>query len=95
MNERNKLAAALTEHDRKESRKRGHNPYALGQYLARLAEIEADVAAGAAWRSAVIAAFSGRLQDACLRAIGATASTIHEERAQPVAYTPVSSRQTT
>ena len=35
-----KLVHAVTEYDRKQSTKRGYNPYALGQYLQRIQEFD-------------------------------------------------------
>jgi hypothetical protein len=40
------LAHAVTAYDRKQEGKRGYNPYALPQYLARCEDIVCDVAAG-------------------------------------------------
>lgn len=93
----NQIVAALTAFDNRESRKRGYNRYAFAQYLLRLDEIEADVAAGATWRAAIIAAFDGRLRDTCLRAIGEPKATEAEERGEQLrpwtqGYTPVNER---
>jgi len=55
------LIGALTEFDRKQSGKRGHNPHALAIYFARADEVETDIAAGAAPADAVAAGFSGSL----------------------------------
>lgn len=97
MSEHDRIVAALTAFDNREARKRGYNRYAFAQYLLRLDEIEADVAAGASWRAAIIAAFGGRLRDACLRAIGEPKATADEDRAENLrpwaqGYVPVSER---
>ena len=67
---RAKLLSALTQYDAKQSTKRGHNPYALGIYFARLDDIMADIEKGATPRAAICAGITGRLADVCLRAVG-------------------------
>lgn len=47
-----------------------HNPHALGLYRARIKEVLADVERGAPPRLAIVAAFSGSLRQAFLRAAG-------------------------
>ena len=70
------LRHALTAYDRKQeeaartNRKRHHNPYALAHYLNRVADIEADIAAGATPRAAILAAFTAPLTNIALRAVG-------------------------
>lgn len=102
-NLRHTLTQAVSTYDRREAEKAArskhgyHNAYALGQYLERCDEVCADVGAGATPRAAIIAAFEGRLRDACLRAIGETKTTEAEERAENLrpwtaGYTPVSER---
>lgn len=91
MDIRSKLAHAVTEYDRKQSTKRGYNIYALSHYLGRVAEIEADINAGADPAAAIKAAFSGRLLDACLKAIGAPRATDAEQRGG-VFYQPVAAK---
>jgi hypothetical protein len=89
------LANAVTTFDRKQSTKRGYNRYALGQYLQRVDEIVADVAAGATPRQAVMVAFSGRLRDAALRGIGEPKATAEEDAAAERGawyYVPASER---
>ena len=65
-----KLVRAVTAYDRAQANKRGYNRYALGQYLARVDDIETDLRAGAPLRSAVVAALCGRLLNVCLKAVG-------------------------
>lgn len=64
------LIHAATEYDRREAKKKHHNPYALAQYFARIEEVEEDVANGASIRDALIAAFNGRLLDYLLKSVG-------------------------
>lgn len=75
---RTKLTHAVTTFDRKQESRAAknprayHNPYALPQYLTRVDDIMADIAAGASPADAVAAGFSaGPLRNACLKAIGA------------------------
>lgn len=65
-----KLIHAVTEYDRKQSRKPGYNRYALPQYLERVDLICKDINAGADASHAIKAGFSGRLADACLKSLG-------------------------
>jgi len=84
-----KLLHAVTEYDRRESKKPSYNRYALPQYLARIAEIDADIQRGADVRRAIVAGFSGRLADRCLKAVGLDKTSDEEQRGgwiyQPVA----------
>lgn len=65
-----RLHAAIVDHDRRESKKRGYNPHALGQYCAALQRVDTYVAAGHDLRSAIITCFIGRLCDKLLVAAG-------------------------
>ena len=91
------LVHAATEQDRKQearaakSRRGYHNPYALAQYLARIEEVESDIAAGATVRAALVAAFSDRLLDHMLRAVG-EAPHAREEKSAHWVYVPASER---
>ena len=87
-----KLVHAVTEYDRKQSTKRGYNIWALPQYLSRIDSIEVDIAAGSSVRDALVAAFSGRLLDACLKAMGESISTDKEQRGGFI-YIPASERK--
>ena len=87
-----KLVMALTEYDRKQAGKRGYNPYALGQYIARLHDIDADIENGAPVRDAIVAAFSGRLLDVCLRAVGEPKAQLSDRRSSSYCYRPASGR---
>lgn len=64
------LVHAATAYDRRREGKPGHNIYALAQYLARIEQVESDIGAGAPVRAAILAAFSDRLLDAMLTAVG-------------------------
>ena len=63
-----KLVHAATAFDRRQSQSRGYNHYALAQYLGRIEDVMTDVAAGRKVRAALLAAFSGRLLAALLKA---------------------------
>jgi len=75
-----KLVHVVTEYDRKQQGKRGYNPYALPQYLARVQEVLEDIKNGANVREAIVAGFLGRLQDVCLKAVGEAKGTDDEAR---------------
>ena len=90
MDTKSKLVHALTRYDEKESKKRGYNPYALGQYLARADLIMDDIKKGASVSEAIQAGFTGRLQAACLKAVGA--SPVTEKPASAWHYVPASER---
>lgn len=68
-----KMIHAVTEYDRKESTKRGYNPYALPQYMQRVQEISADIGKGADPREAITTGFTGRLVNHVLKAAGLAA----------------------
>jgi hypothetical protein len=75
-----KLLHAVTEYDRRESKKSSYNRYALPQYIARINEIDADIQNGADIRKAIVAGFSGRLADRCLKAAGLPKTSDDEQR---------------
>ena len=85
---RARLVHAVTAYDRKQSTRRGYNPFALGQYLERVDMIVNDIAAGAEPRKAICAGFSDRLLDHCLKAVGESSFTPNEVGGQWF-YTPV------
>ena len=95
------LNHAVTEYDRKSEAKAAknprhyHNAYALPQYLGRVADVLADIEAGATAADAIVAGFTpGPLRNACLKAIGATANNTESSGAylgMPV-YRPASQR---
>lgn len=91
MNLHDTLVTAVKEYDRKESSKASYNRYALPQYLARIADIEADVANGADLRAALVAGFCGRLLTKVLKATGCQSDTKADQMGGYV-YTPVSKR---
>lgn len=57
------LRHAVTDYDRRQSKKRCYNVYALGQYLIRVDAILDDIAAGANPLDAIAAATHGPLQN--------------------------------
>lgn len=77
---RHKLTHAVTEYDRKQSTRRGYNPYALSHYLGAVQQIETDVDAGADLRAAILDNLLGRLATAALKAVGLPALTLEESR---------------
>lgn len=77
---RHKLSHTVTEYDRKQSRKRGYNIYAISHYLGAVQEIETDIDNGADLRAAIIAHFNGRLCDVVLKACGLPLMTKDEAR---------------
>jgi hypothetical protein len=86
-----KLIHAVTEFDRKQSKKPHYNMYALGQYIGRVQEVTADIVAGANPREAITAAFSGRLLAVCLKAASLDKATTEEIRGTgALYYVPVS-----
>lgn len=87
---KDKLVHAATEFDRKASKRKGHNIYALPQYFMRIDEICADIESGADARKAIVAGFSGRLLDTMLRGIGLPLSNQNEAQGGSPVYSPVS-----
>jgi hypothetical protein len=89
MNLHHTLVHAATAYDRRQSKSKRYNPYALAQYLARIDEVEQDVAAGAEPRAALCAAFTGSLLSTMLRAIEAPAATPAELMGAGWSYQPI------
>ena len=67
---RNKIVSALISYDKKQSTRKGYNPYALPQYLAAVDNVESRMAKGYTLREAIIKSYLDRLCDAVLRALG-------------------------
>lgn len=65
-----RLLAALTEYDRKQSTKRGYNHYALAHYMAALGRAQDAMREGCSIREALLRCFNDRLLDCCLKAVG-------------------------
>jgi hypothetical protein len=65
-----KLAHVVTEHDRKQSTKRGYNVHALGIMLDAVHNIERELAIGYALRSCILNNVCGRLANQMLHAVG-------------------------
>ena len=61
MNLQSQLDHYLTQWDIKQSTKRGYNPFALGIYLERAADLASDVAQGATISDAIDAHFCDRI----------------------------------
>ena len=87
---KDKILHAVTEFDRRASAREGHNPHALGIYFQRVNEICADIDNGADPRAAILAGFSGRVADTCLKALNLPISTTEEARSGRLYYSPVS-----
>ena len=86
---RARLVHGATEYDRKQSAKRGWNPYALGIYLQRIDDIMVDIERGADPRSAIVAGFTDRLLDVMLKACGFEKGTVAECRGEgSITYQP-------
>ncbi len=90
---RQQLLSAVTQYDMKEQEKaakrgpRGYyNMYALPQYLGRVSDVVKDIEAGAPVRKALTNAFTGRLLDVTLKAVGEPRSTKEEQRGGPITY---------
>lgn len=86
---RSALVHAATAYDRRREGKSGYNHYALAQYLKRIDEVCDDICKGATPRAALIAAFSDRMLDAMLKAIGEPKHT-RDEKYAGVVYVPAS-----
>jgi hypothetical protein len=77
MSTRDELVHAVTAFDHRRMRRVDYNIYALAQYLHRVDDIMADIAAGAAVDAAICAGFTpGPLRNACLKACGFAASKV-------------------
>lgn len=85
------LLHTLTEYDRQQSTKEGYNLYALGIYCKSLEAVMKDIASGAEPRKAIVAAFTGRLQDRLLKSIGEPIAGPGEQSTS-IFYTPASRR---
>lgn len=75
------LIHAVTAYDRRQAKRQGHNPYALGICLERVDEIMTDIEHGADPRLAIIAGFSDRLRDHVLRSLDYPIATKEEIQA--------------
>lgn len=74
------LFNAVTEFDRRESRKKHYNRFALAHYARGLQRIKAHVDNGASLRDAIRAEFVGKLCDKLLLAVGLPMMTQEECR---------------
>ncbi len=75
-----KLFNAVTEFDRRASKRKGYNPHALGHYAAALQNVKRYVAMGHDLRDAIITCFLGRLCDCCLKSVGLDVMTKDEAK---------------
>lgn len=88
MNTKDILISALTQYDQKEKKKKHYNSFALGIYFQRVDDVMLDIEKGADVRAAVVAGFTGRLADCCLRALKLPITTREEQFGSGI-YTPV------
>ena len=82
------LIHAVTDYDRRQSRRADYNRYALPQYCAAVNNIMTDLDSGADLRAAVCPALLGRLLSRALRELGLPDFTSAERQAQTTCYTP-------
>lgn len=83
---RQKLLHALTEHDRKESKKKGHNIHFLGVAIGRLDEIMPRIEQGENIRQVLLTSFNDRLLSRLLNAVGEEDFTLEEKQSQSLTY---------
>jgi hypothetical protein len=69
MDTKQRIVAALTEYDRKQSTRRSYNHHALALYFEALDEAETAVNRGQTWEAALKLSFNDRVLEVCLRAI--------------------------
>jgi hypothetical protein len=72
------LIHAATRYDVRQSKGKRYNRYALAQYFARIDDVCADIDNGATPRAAIVAAFSGSLLNAMLKAANVETATRDE-----------------
>ncbi len=77
-----RLFNAVTEFDRKASKRRGYNPHAIGHYARGLNNLAERVENGETLRAAIMREFIGRLCDVLLRAVSLPLMTKEEARGQ-------------
>lgn len=69
---KDRLIHAATEYDRKQSTKRGYNPFALGQYFAAIDETMSEVEKGISVQAALANHFNDRLLTALVKVVAHT-----------------------
>jgi hypothetical protein len=75
---RSALIHAATRYDVRQSKGKRYNQYALGQYFIRIDDVCADIERGADPRAAIVAAFTGPMLNAMLKAINSDKATRDE-----------------
>lgn len=77
---REKLTHALTQWDIKQSKKRGYNPYALGQYLIAVDRVTNAMNCGVTIREALLDNFCDRILNLCIKTLNLDPATDAECR---------------
>jgi hypothetical protein len=77
---KHRLIMAASEYDRKQSTRKGHNPYALPQYFQAIDSAMNEFEAGQTIRKSLVSHFNGRLLDILLTTVGEPKSTDQEQR---------------
>lgn len=75
-----KLQHAFTQHDIRNSKRRGYNPYALARYLQIADEIAKEIETGEEPRKACTSRLNDRLLDVALGALGLPKASLKEIR---------------
>lgn len=89
MNTKDKLISLLTQWDERQSKRKHHNPHALGIYFQQADRVALDIALGAPERAAIVAGFHGPMLDFILRGFGFPVSTRDEQLGSGI-YRPIS-----
>jgi hypothetical protein len=77
---RSQLIHAVTEYDRRQSKRPGHNPYAIAHYCGAVQNVETAVDGGMDLRAAIMDSFNGRLCDWVLKSVNLPTMTKDEAR---------------
>lgn len=86
------LISALTAYDITQQKKASYNRYALAIYMQMADHVVTDIEFGAPVREAIVAGFTGRILDRCLKAFGMEKGTDEEHLSRANCYVPVSEK---
>jgi len=75
-----KLQTTLIEYDKKESRKKSYNRFAMGIYLQALHQVDEMLFNGTGLRVALLECFNGRLLDKLLKSVDLQTASLNEHR---------------